>query len=414
MRFTPYQKILCARKVYPLFALSFAASFARAETVTFEPQVLPIGVREFGTRAQAATVSDVPPQRLEGYTDKGIVPQFAEISVGSRENKVKIAVIVDANNAQMSFYPDTSGAKSDFKTERYRDGNGREFVRLTGQIRFPVQSESGRYEYAISVDRPDPRDPRNAAIKDSIYYSTSLLMRGKITVGSKTYDAALNDTTATGDFRGTDGATSNVLLLIDRNGNGTFDKRGEAFDTRLPFQLDGTAYEITDMSASGKTFSLMKSDKPAPDVPAPPDLRAGKDALPFAVKTIDGKTVRFPQDYKGKRVLLYFWASWCGDCRRDLPHLLKAYKQFHSKGVEIVGVSLDRPNGLADLRKFLKQNGMTWAQIYDGKMWQTDLAYQYLISEIPAAFLVDGSTGKILAAGNDVLGTKLSETLKKP
>lgn len=399
------------KKVYPLFALSFAASLAHAQTTTFAPQVLPMGRRELGTRPQMVTVSPEPPQRLIGYSEKGTTPLFAEIPVGSRENKVKIAVIVDANNAQMTFYPDTPGAKTDLKAERYKDQNGREFVRLSGQITFPVQSPTGRYEYALFVDRPDPRDPHNAAIKDSLYYSTALLMRGKLTLGEKTYDAALNDTTATGDFRGTDGVTSNVSLLIDRNGNGVFDKRGEAFDTRLPFKIDGTTYEIADMTASGKTFSVVKSDKPAPDVPAPPDLRVGKDALPFTVKTIEGKTVRFPQDYKGKRVLLYFWASWCGDCKRDLPHLLKAYKQFPSKGVEVLGVSLDRPNELTNLKNFLKQNGITWDQTYDGKMWQTDLAYQYLVSEIPTAFLVDGSTGKILANGNDVLGTKLMEAL---
>jgi thiol-disulfide isomerase/thioredoxin len=69
----------------------------------------------------------------------------------------------------------------------------------------------------------------------------------------------------------------------------------------------------------------------------------GQKAPAFQTKTVDGKTVNFPADYKGKLVLLDFWATWCPPCRAELPNVISAYNQYHDKGFEIVSVSLDQP-----------------------------------------------------------------------
>src|SRR5438045_9659203 len=89
-------------------------------------------------------------------------------------------------------------------------------------------------------------------------------------------------------------------------------------------------------------------------------VSAGQKAPSFQAKTVDGKTINFPDDYKGKVVLLDFWATWCGPCRAELPKVVAAYNQYHDKGFEVVSISLDRPKQGPALLQFVKVNGMTW------------------------------------------------------
>jgi len=141
-------------------------------------------------------------------------------------------------------------------------------------------------------------------------------------------------------------------------------------------------------------------------------LVEGQTAPQFQTKDISGRTINFPEDYKGMVVLLDFWATWCGPCRAELPNVVSAYQKFHGQGFEIVGISLDRPNAGPKLTSFMKENGMSWPQVYDGGYWQAALAQKYGIHSIPRAILVDGDTGTILAEGPAARGSRLAPAIE--
>lgn len=126
----------------------------------------------------------------------------------------------------------------------------------------------------------------------------------------------------------------------------------------------------------------------------------------FKQNDVNGKSVSL-SSFKGKYVLIDFWASWCGPCRGENPNVVRAYNEFKDKKFTVLGISLDQ-----DKNKWLeaiKNDKLTWTHLSDLKYWQNAVAVQFGIQSIPANFLID-PTGKIVA--KDLRGEALINFLK--
>jgi thiol-disulfide isomerase/thioredoxin len=144
------------------------------------------------------------------------------------------------------------------------------------------------------------------------------------------------------------------------------------------------------------------------------DVVAALWPIPIDAEDIDGKTVSLDQ-YKGNVLLVDFWATWCGPCRIELPHILAAYDKFHDQGFDILSISLDYPDRITteDYRKWIAEKGMDqWRHVYDQKAWGGPLVKAYMVRGIPNPILINRD-GSLAAMGEDVRGENLAATIEK-
>ena len=409
-----------------LFALSAAALLPAFTVRADEPTKLKListgAVEKIGGyRPQLLTLTAVKPLIVKKIPAGIKAPLYGVLSLGDPAKPTKITALLDESGAKPRLLVDSNGdgdLTNDLPAVWEPRPYDAEHKMSYGGATVQIKSPDGNIKVGLTMFRFDKNDtnPRYKAVRDKILYFGDYAYEGSVKLGDKTYNAMLVDTMTTGDFRGrktaSAGEGAGVQLYIDANGNGKFDRLGERYDTAKPFNIAGITYEIKNMSATGGSFEIVKSDKTVAEILPPQDLSKGKPAIAFTAKMMDGKTVNFPNDFQGKVVMLDFWATWCPPCRAEIPGIVKNYNTYHSNNFEILGVSLDQKDSADTVTAFTTKAGMTWAEIYDGKYWAAEVAQKYGIESIPHAYLVDGDTGEIIAEGDALRGESLEGTLK--
>ncbi len=142
----------------------------------------------------------------------------------------------------------------------------------------------------------------------------------------------------------------------------------------------------------------------------PKGVEVGDVAPIFTAKNPEGKEISLQDilDKKGKYTLVEFWASWCPNCHEEMPNVVEVYEEYHDKGLNMIGVSID--NDEAEWKYAIKDFGMNWEQVSNLNHWQDEIVRAYGVTSIPYSFLLD-ENGKVIA--KKLKGEELKQKIKE-
>jgi thiol-disulfide isomerase/thioredoxin len=410
--------LICCTIVF--FACFAIADSAQADPIRLEWVPSGMSPKVGYYQPQQIKIIEDKPERITKLPEGVEQPRFAVAAFGAKETPTFCTFLLSETSSDKSKLWIDANGNGDFTddpaiqwTSTKRTTGSLTVYQWRGRAELDVAYGDESRTLSISMYRFDPNDPKRQRLKDVILYYRDFGYSGIVKIGDTEYKASLIDDSARGDFRGCDDkAGSKLSLLLDINKSGKFELRGERFDARQPFNIGGTTYEITGLTPIGGTFEIVKSKKSVPERLVPAIVKIGKQPPAFEASTLDGRKLKFPEDFKGRLVMLDFWATWCGPCRAELPNLRSVYDEFHDQGFDVLSVSIDDAEDLKAVNEFVEKNAMDWQHVND-EGFDGSVPSRYGVSAIPSCWLVDGESGLIVADTAALRGSRLRGTIER-
>ncbi len=297
----------------------------------------------------------------------------------------------------------------------YRDGDTvHMYVRPASKSDFSLVPwkkiyDSGQHiaDFSVDVSYMTGIEPYELiAVWDPAYPTVLVYFRGcyregMIDLGGEKYKIAVIDENTDGRYD--DLSKGTLFIDIDRNGKLLTSRDShERYTLSEPFNIDGTVYAVKSVSADGAHIVIGKSDTYVPEkVP----LEVGSQAPDFSGSTVSGHKISL-SGFKGKIVVIDFWASWCHPCVAELPNVRALASEYEGKGLVVIGINLDRSEQAFE--KAVDEYGLDYPQIYDGP--NGEIARIYRVSAIPMTYLIDRD-GNI--AGKNLRGEALRRAVER-
>lgn len=229
---------------------------------------------------------------------------------------------------------------------------------------------------------------------------------GTLTLGGVEHRALLVDDGLTGDF-----TKPGIVLLLDVNRNGRFDRRGETFDAHGPFRVEDVTYRLRIVDPAATRVSVVRTDEPVQQEPAPAVLQPGRRLPAFEATTTAGERISIPDERASGLTLLQFWASWCSACDERMPELVRARREV--SGIEFVGIALEHGAERAEFEEALKRHGIDWPQVVDEGGWKGRIASLLGLQGLPALVLVDRRTGTIVLGPTELVPGEVAQAMRR-
>lgn len=398
-----------------LFATAVLAVLMVSAAWAAPLELVPVGEAGVGYyMPMRAALTDTPAEELVAEPAYVGTPKYGALTVGNGEDSTFVFAIdswLDQDNVlQALIYVDT-----DNDEDLTNNGDGAwaqdmgrvlmtavtlevSYDGVPGTVEYPMSVYHFRATYgqAEGLSREEVQAAWDKAIAEDARATSLFFFRGAARQGTVEIDGAevtviLIDDDSDGlydDLVVAEGEDAQPgAIVVDRNSDGRLqatNTSAEYYSAGEPFEFQGQGYRIAAVSPMGDEVQFEVTDEP---VEAKAYIEAGFPAVDFEATDTAGETFRL-SDYRGKVVLLDFWASWCGPCKVEMPTVIAAYQKWHEKGFEIVGISLDQRR--SDMDAYIAETeGMTWRQVCDERFWDAEIAALWRVRAIPAPFLID-------------------------